>query len=132
MTDDLAAAPRSIRVLLVEDDADVRAALAYALENGTFDVTPVGGPQEAIDTFVARQGRFDIVVSDIRMPEMNGEELILELRERNPKLCALLLSGDVSEIVARRHGLSRGVAFLQKPVKPAELIEVIERLVGEE
>ena len=110
-------------VLVVDDDAAVRAALKFALEVEGFVVRVYDGPQALLDD----SGLPDraCLVIDYRMPELDGIELVDVLRRRNVTLPAILISGRVSkqlQTLARRSGLTR---VLEKPLSDTTLVENI-------
>jgi signal transduction histidine kinase len=83
------------RILLVEDDPRVRAATVGALEDLDYQPVACGSGAEAIELFDAQQ--FDLVVSDVIMPEMTGPELIRILKARKPEIAVLFVTGYVGE-----------------------------------
>lgn len=110
-------------VLVVDDDAAVRAALKFALEVEGFDVRVYDGPQALLDDL--RLPDHACLVIDYRMPDLDGIELVDALRRRNVTLPAILISGRVSkqlQTLARRSGLTR---VLEKPLSDTTLVENI-------
>jgi CheY-like chemotaxis protein len=83
------------RILLVEDDPRVRAATVDALEDLDYQPVACDGGEEAIKLFDAQQ--FDLVISDVIMPEMTGPELIRILKARRPEIAVLFVTGYVGE-----------------------------------
>jgi CheY-like chemotaxis protein len=84
------------RILLVEDDPRVRSAAVGALEDLDYDPISCGSGAEAIDLFNA--GDFDLVITDVIMPEMSGPELIRYLKTSQPREFAVLfVTGYVGE-----------------------------------
>jgi two-component system cell cycle sensor histidine kinase/response regulator CckA len=79
------------RILLVEDEAPLRAATARLLRDGGYQVTTAGDGLEAIECLVA--DGFDLVVTDVAMPRMRGDELAERLRVSHPELPVLFMSG---------------------------------------
>ena len=115
--------PISGIVLVVDDDAAVRAALKFALEVEGFHVQLYDGPQALLadDNLPERA----CLVIDYRMPEIDGIELVDRLRSRNIMLPVILISGRVSKhlrSLAQRSGLTR---VLEKPLSDAALVESI-------
>lgn len=111
------------RILLVEDNPKVRGPLAGLLEAWGYEV------ESAVDGVEALQKAAvfgpAVVVSDLRMPRLDGAQLARELRTRNPGLKFILYSGgraDEQDLA----GLE-DVCFLQKPFDPARLREEIAR-----
>lgn len=111
------------RILLVEDNPKVRRPMAELLEAWGYEVESAVDGVEALHK-AALFGPA-VVVSDLRMPRLDGAQLVRELRARNPKLKFILYSGgrpDEQDLA----GLG-DVCFLQKPFDPARLREEIAR-----
>jgi PAS domain S-box-containing protein len=108
-------------VLLVEDDPQVRAVTARALERAGYRVlVATDGP--AALALVAREGvRLDLVVTDVVMPGMTGPAVVEALRTRQPGLRALFVSGYTQDAVIQRGVLDTGFHFLAKPFTAAAL-----------
>lgn len=115
----------SRHVLLVDDDAAVREALAQTLELADLDVTAAG-------SFVAVKDRitpaFDgVIVSDIRMPGRDGFHLLSYAREQDKDLPVILLTGE-GDIPMAVQAMGKGAFdFLEKPCAPSDLLAVLER-----
>ncbi len=80
-------------ILLVEDEEGLRALNARGLASRGYTVLEAGNGVEAIDVLEKSNGRVDLVVSDVVMPEMDGPTLAQELRTRNPDLKIIFVSG---------------------------------------
>ncbi len=111
------------RVLLVDDDEDVRRVFARALRDGGFDVDVVGDGSEAVSRFVA--GKFDAVVSDINMPGLDGVQLLRKLRELDLDMPVLLVTGQPSLDTAVKAVELGAHRYLQKPIDPDDLVRVV-------
>ncbi|MFG0599875.1 PAS domain S-box protein [Delftia sp. WSY_4] len=109
-------------VLLVDDDPLVRANASALLEDLGHRVTTLGAGQEAID-LLARQARFDVVISDYAMPGMNGVELARHIAARYPGLNFILASG-FADIPALPPGMTR----LAKPYSQDDLRQLLHQL----
>jgi CheY-like chemotaxis protein len=124
---------RRLRVLLVDDQLLVLRATASMLRE--LDVVTVGSAAEALGR-LAEGSHFDVIVSDVSMPEMSGPELFVRVCERYPELAErfLLLSGDgygaslLCSAVADREGISKMPRILDKPVPRDELVRAIDEL----
>jgi len=118
------------RVLLVEDDAALRRYLGVVLGRAGYEVTPAADGVEALR--LALSGEFSAVVTDAVMPRLGGRELCRLLRAR-PELSALpvvLLTGlDVGTQAADSR--AEPDARLAKPVRPADLLDCLARLIRE-
>jgi signal transduction histidine kinase/putative methionine-R-sulfoxide reductase with GAF domain len=114
---------RPLRVLLVEDDREVRNTLAQLLMLDDHSVARAADGAEALALF--RPGSYDVVCSDLGMPGMNGWELIAQLRERDPAIVTVLLSGWGAQIDSTE-ARARGADFVvAKPIDFGELHNVL-------
>ncbi len=113
-----------LKVLIVDDEPTLRLGFAYALTNTSTIVETAANGRQALDRFA--EERFDIMILDLRMPEIDGLGVIKALRESgNPipiVLCSAALTPGAA-LCAIRHGV---VDFLLKPVRPVDLRQVIE------
>ena len=125
---DLAGRGAPARVLLADDNADMRGYLQRLLQPG-YQVTAVADGQEALDAIRAQP--FDLVISDVMMPGLDGLQLVGELRanSRTPDLPVLLLSARAGQEAAIE-GLEAGADdYLVKPFSSAELLARVRATV---
>jgi CheY-like chemotaxis protein len=116
--------------LVVEDEGDLRGVVAGLLESWGYRVTAAGGPVEALAAAREAGGGFDLVVSDVRLAEGTGPELVARLRELAP-LRALYLSG-YTDRIALRGGPGQGEAFfLRKPFSADGLARMVRELLDQ-
>lgn len=116
-----------MRILLADDDIRMRAIVQLWLENNRHEVTHAGNGMEAIERLAEQD--FDVLVTDINMPLMNGLDLVNTLLERgeHPRLILILSSRcDLSEL--RKSFCHPAVHCCCKPFRPSELTELIENL----
>jgi response regulator RpfG family c-di-GMP phosphodiesterase len=113
----------SKRLLLVEDDEHFRAAMKNFLQSKHFVVTEAADGNIALANFAP--DKFDLILSDIRMPNLAGTDLLLQIRKQSP-VPFILMTGfsDIME-VAQAHNLGAS-GFVTKPFKPQELLLMIE------
>ena len=112
-------------ILLVEDDARVRAVCRSVLRREGYEVIDASDPEEAIEMFRRHRDEIDLVISDIVMPHMTGTQLAEVLRRDRPDLPLLFVSGYAPDDV-----LGPGVdarSLLRKPFGPAELLRRVSR-----
>ena len=112
------------RILIVDDDRQIRLAVSEVLVAAGYEVHSVDGGRAAISRLA--QGDIDAVLSDIRMPELDGVELLREIHARDPRLPVILMTGEPSLDTAMRaieHGVLR---YLTKPFDGAELVKLVE------
>ncbi|MSP62075.1 MAG: response regulator [Myxococcales bacterium] len=118
------------RVLLVEDSPTMRAFAVAALEAEGFAVTTAGSGFEALK--ILPRSRFDVIITDINMPDITGLELIRFVRESavHSKVPLVIISTDGAER-DRERGLKLGAdAYLVKPFAPEALVEVVRRALS--
>jgi len=117
-----------VRLLIVDDDAALRALLRTTFEVVDVEVEESGSAEGALDA-IGRE-RPDAIVLDVSLPGMSGVELCRRLKadEATEKIAVVILSGSVDDAApARELGAD---AFLRKPFSPLELLDVVERLTG--
>ncbi|PRY78908.1 two-component system C4-dicarboxylate transport response regulator DctD [Yoonia maritima] len=113
------------RVLLVDDDRDIREALGQTLELADLKPTLSGSFVEAKDHMTRS---FDgVIVSDIRMPGRDGFHLLDYVRDTDPELPVILLTGEADIPMAVRAMSAGAYEFLEKPCAPQDFVAVVER-----
>lgn len=115
------------RILVIDDEPSLRQSFTRILQKEGHDVTTAANGQEGID-LVSRHP-FDLVYLDIRMPDMNGLDVLRTIHERYPELPVILFTAQPdlnSALDALRHGAKD---YLLKPLKPQMLIEHTETIL---
>ena len=112
------------RILLVDDDEDVRTVVTAMLENADFRVVSAESGSKAISIFRENQDSFDLLVSDVIMPSMNGSEMYEQLNKLRPGLPAVFISGHPNDILKPLLA-SENVKFLRKPLTQRTLVKTI-------
>jgi two-component system cell cycle sensor histidine kinase/response regulator CckA len=118
-------------ILLVEDEEGLRALNARGLTSRGYTVLEAGNGVEAIDVLEKVDGRVDLVVSDVVMPEMDGPTLLRELRSRDPGLKIIFVSG-YAEDAFQKHLPADGqqFAFLAKPFTLKQLVAAVKETMA--
>jgi PAS domain S-box-containing protein len=122
--------PATGRILLADDEPDVRAVVRAMLESLGYEVAEARDGREAVEAFRQRHAEIDLVLLDQLMPRMTGEAALAEMRKIAPGVRAILASGydesgRIHEIVAAGFG-----GFLQKPFRRQELAGKIAELLA--
>jgi CheY-like chemotaxis protein len=127
---DVSTLPRgSETVLLVEDDASVRAMIARVLRSAGYTVLVASGGADATRIANDWRGRIDALLTDVVMPGSNGRETAEALLRTRPELKVLYVSGYTDDAVVRG-GVERAtVDFLQKPFTPSELVRKVREVL---
>ncbi|MGG6285909.1 ATP-binding protein [Leptolyngbya sp. AN03gr2] len=116
-----------IQILVVDDEQDSRDLVAFVLEQSGAIVTAVSSAIEALEAI--EQQQFDLLVSDIGMPDMNGYMLMEQIRKRSAILNAIALTayaGELNQKQAIEAGFQRHLA---KPVEPEALVQTVQTLI---
>ena len=117
-----------VRVLVLEDDEDMREMIATVLDGEGYRVKAVGRGAEAVQ--LAAQEPFDLVIADIRMEGMDGLEALQRVREHQPAVRSLVVTGYSTEDDSIR-AIRLGVGdYLKKPFDFKEFLGSVRRLVG--
>lgn len=116
-------------ILLAEDDPRVRRVLARALRDGGYRVIDAGDGASALEMAETEAGTIDLLISDLMMPVMTGEDLARALLKRRPSLRVLLISGYAqSKALTDLLGGAR-TELLQKPFTMSELLATVGRIL---
>lgn len=102
-------------VLMVDDDPRVRAVTELLLRDLGFDVLAAASGRDAIAEFELHADQIRVVLLDVTMPDLSGDQVLEELRRRRPDLKVLLCSGYAEEEMQERFSSEDMAAFLQKP-----------------
>jgi len=124
--------PVAGRVLLAEDEDPLRIVLARILRQAGYEVVEARDGQEALEAHegATADGRgFDLVVSDVVMPRMDGYDLAERLRSRDPAVRILLMSGQARHPSLGDRSAPPGVEVLRKPFAVADLVTRARRIV---
>jgi CheY-like chemotaxis protein len=121
-------APRSepsmpLRVLIVDDEEGVRAFVSRVVSGAGFEVEIASDAAEALA--IASTKSFDLLLTDLMMPRMYGDELARRLRLQSPGLRVLYLTGNSDLLFAKQMILLDGEAFLDKPCTKTALLEAV-------
>lgn len=115
-------------VLVVDDDPDMLETCARILKQGGYDCLTATGGREALD--LLRSRRLDLILADLRMPEMDGLTLLANARRLAPGVPTILFTAYASTDSARRAREAGAAAYLAKPFGVSELREVVARILA--
>jgi two-component system cell cycle sensor histidine kinase/response regulator CckA len=113
-------------ILLVEDEEGLRGLNARGLASRGYQVVEAGNGVEAIEALDAHDGKIDLVVSDVVMPEMDGPTLLKELRKRDPEIKIVFVSGYAEEAFAKSMPDDNDFEFLAKPFTLKQLVAKVK------
>ena len=110
------------RILLVEDDHDIAEVITFTLEKAGFQVMKADSAEVALELF--RFQKPDLVLSDFKMPGMDGDDFARTIREENPHIPIIILSGFSGELDELPVNF-----ILNKPVDQTRLLQLVQRLL---
>src|SRR5512139_1107325 len=118
-----------IRILLAEDDDAMRSYLGRALENAGYDVSSVDRGTHALPLLESED--FDLLLSDIVMPEMDGIELAQRCAEISPKTKVMFITG-FAAVTLKANREAPQAKVLSKPFHLRDLVLEVERIFGQQ
>ncbi len=120
--------PRQWTILIVDDEPPMRELERRILEHGPYHVIEAAGAPEAFT--ILRGGRHvDLIIADLDMPELSGEEMMMRIRGARPGQKVLYVSGNVDRLLDARKILGDGEAFVDKPFTAKQLLEGVSLLL---
>ena len=116
-------------ILLVEDDADVRAFLTEALQALNYDVQAAADGESALAIAARTDFALDLLLTDVVLPRMNGREIAEAVRALRPGLKVLYMTGYSKNVVVHHGRLDPGVELIQKPVARVTLAKRVRQVL---
>jgi CheY-like chemotaxis protein len=112
-------------ILVVEDQDEVRHLIQETLKLYGYEIldAPHGG--SALLICEQHAGNIDLIISDIVMPQMNGQELVERLLPLQPQMKVMFISGYSEDVFTNRNTFEPGILFIQKPFTPMELLRKV-------
>ena len=130
MTEDVAQQPMRGVVLLADDEELVRFATKRVLEHVGIEVLTAADGEEALEIHAAQAHRIDLVVLDLDMPRLDGEQAYARLREHNPNLHVVICSGYLDEERVRALRAAGVDGFIHKPYDSLTLVQAIGKALA--
>jgi two-component system cell cycle sensor histidine kinase/response regulator CckA len=118
------------RILLVEDEDAVRAFAIRALTSRGYTVVEADSGESALDVMETQTEPFDLILSDVVMPEMDGPTMLRELRKRGVKTKVIFVSGYAEDAFEKNLEGQTDFAFLPKPFSLKQLVEKVKEVMG--
>ncbi len=117
-------------ILLVEDEEAVRRLARRVLEGVGYEVLEAANGADALALMGRYAGRLDLVITDVIMPAMSGQELSARLRRLRPDVKVLYVSGYTDDAILQHGTLLPNTSFLQKPFTPMALVARAQEVIG--
>jgi len=115
--------------LVVDDSSSMRQLVAFAVKGAGYDVVTAASGNEAVEKL--SEGKFDMVITDLNMPEMDGIELIRSLRTLpDYKFVPIIMLTTESQEAKKQEGRLAGASgWIVKPFSPERLLDVVRRFI---
>jgi len=113
------------QILITDDDDRFRRSLARTLDEAGYSVTEAATGKQALALVKSSGQQFDLLITDLAMPDMDGLQLLTEIRRTDPGLPMIAMSGSFSGRLLR-FAAAFGVATIEKPFKRAPLLALVE------
>ncbi|CAO3422874.1 response regulator [Azospirillum endophyticum] len=120
--------PDPFHILIAEDEILAAMALEDFLSLRGFRVTVAANGVEALERYVSQ--RVHALVTDLRMPRMDGQTLIREIRERDATLPVVVMTGYLTQDSDLTHERWKPLEIINKPVNPRTICETLNRMLG--
>ena len=117
---------KSKSILLVDDESDIVNLFQDFLENRNYDVVGFTNPLEALQHYKINWNRYGLVISDIRMPEMTGFDLLKNIKKLDATILFFLMSAYDTIEFSELEGIKID-GFIQKPIRIKELLSIVEK-----
>jgi CheY-like chemotaxis protein len=118
-------------ILLVEDEAPVRDLVKLLLQEAGYRVLTAATPHEALRLEQEHDEPLDLLLTDVVMPKMNGQELVRLVTLRRPNTRAILMSGYTEDVILYRNLMAAGTPLLEKPFAPAKLLRLVRQTLDQ-
>ncbi len=119
------------RILVVDDEEPVASALQLVLESLGYQVTAMVNSEEALQLFVDNPAAFDLVLTDLSMPKLPGDQLARRILSARPEIPVVLLTG-FNELISREDARKLGIReYALKPVGRSDLAALVRRVLDE-
>lgn len=116
------------KILVCEDEADIREFVVINLKRAGYDVTEVGCGEDALEVFDQQRGQFDVALLDIMMPGIDGFTVCKRIREKSSSIGIIMLTAKTQEM-DKVGGLMLGADdYVTKPFSPSELVARVDAI----
>ena len=117
-------------ILLVEDEPTLMKMTKMLLERLGYQVLAAGSPSKAIEIARDHKAEIKLLITDVIMPDMNGHDLSLQVKDIHPETLTLFMSGYTTNMIASQNIIEAGCNFIQKPFSIEEMAQVIDKILN--
>jgi len=123
--------PGNERILFVDDEKSIVKIESYTLKSLGYKVESTTSPVEALHLFCSKPDRFDLVITDLEMPELTGDKLLEEILKIRPGMPVIFSTGFSEKINREKAGEIGAAGYLEKPYNKGELARLVRKVLGE-
>jgi len=120
----------SFTILVVDDEPAVLGLITDILRPRGYRMLSAHDPALALELCKQYSGPIHLLITDVLMPHMNGRELASQALVYRKEMRVIFISGYENGVLTEGSGLNDDIAFLQKPFKPATLLQTVGRVLG--
>lgn len=122
---------KTYKLLVIDDDEETLAALCDFLRNKNYDIVSASNGQDGLNLIEKEEGEFDLIVTDIVMPDLSGVWVIATVKKKYPDIPAIAITGwgEQPETLATE---AQADVVLRKPFKLVELDQIITDLLSKQ
>ncbi len=117
------------RVLVIDDEAIVRVSCQRVLEPEGFEVDVTARGDEALEMMQSKQ--YDVVLTDLKMPDMDGLEVLKEIKKRWPEVQVIIITGYGTISTAVQAIKLGAYDYIEKPFTPEDILNVVKKALEE-
>ena len=117
------------RIMVVEDEADVRVLVRDVLRQAGYDVIDAEDGEQALDVISKIDGEIQLLLTDVIMPKMSGRQLAARFNELRPETRVLYMSGYTDDKLGHHGVLDPDVELIQKPLTPDVLLRRVREIL---
>jgi len=117
------------KVLVVDDEERALSLMKTIMERLGYNVTALNGSLKALELFKKEPHQYDLILTDLIMPDLTGDKLVLEIIAIRPDMPVIIISGFTDAIDNDKFKQTSNKAFMSKPFKPQELAKTIRQVL---
>jgi CheY-like chemotaxis protein len=118
------------KVLVIDDEEGIRMVAQRTLERAGLQVITASDGREGLKVFEETKDELSLVILDLTMPHLSGEEVLVKMRQINPDVPVILTSGYNEQEISTRFEGQELAGFIQKPFRPTVLLAMVERVLN--
>lgn len=116
-------------ILLVEDEDAILELVKRILSRNGYTVCAASNPNQAVELAATHSGHLDLIITDVVMPEMSGNELAVQLSRSRPETKILFMSGHAAAVIARHQVSENDIGFIRKPFTKTDLLSRVRQIL---